>query len=61
MRWQNGAEGESPIKGHLIQAKRVGIVVDRNQSLMLNDGEDEEVASERLISEVGEQRVRRFS
>lgn len=54
MRWQNGAEGHSPIKGHLIQAKRIGIVTDQNKTLMIDDdvmdegdrgGEEMKVAS----------------
>lgn len=47
MRWKNGAEGASPIKGHLIQAKRVGIVVDHNRTVMLDDAEDEDMSEQK--------------
>jgi hypothetical protein len=39
MRWQNGLPGRSPIKGHLIQAKRVGVVTDQNKTLLIDDDE----------------------
>lgn len=47
MRWQNGLPGRYPIKGYLIQAKRVGVVTDHNKTLMIDD--DEEIGEVKMM------------